>query len=213
VGERTAVVLGKGWLGVRVAEWFRAEPGWSLRCVVPVVPEPTWTDSLGDWARAEGVPALASGDFAELAAGPGEEVADLAVSVFYDRILSAGFIDRCGRALNIHNGPLPRYRGVSPINWALKNEEPSHGVTIHEITPGIDDGPIVAQLTYSIYPEVDEVEDVYRRALAYGWTLFEQTMPVLDRIEARPQDESQATYYSAAENPLLGERRSFVRSA
>jgi methionyl-tRNA formyltransferase len=84
-------------------------------------------------------------------------------------------------------------------------------VTIHEIAPGIDDGPIVAQLTYSIYPEHDEVEDVYRRALAYGWTLFEQTMPLLDRIEATPQDERQAIYYRAGDDERLGDRRSFRR--
>lgn len=212
MAERTAVVLGKGPLAIQVAEWFGSAPGWRLAHVVPVVPEPTWTDSLSKWAEAQGVAWIESGDFADLppTEGPGD---DLAVSVFYDRILPAGFIDRFGRVLNIHNGPLPRYRGVSPINWALKNEECSHGVTIHEITPGIDDGPIVAQLIYSIYPDEDEVEDVYRRALGYGWTLFEQTMPILDRIKARPQDEQLATYYSAGENQYLGDRRSFNRAA
>jgi methionyl-tRNA formyltransferase len=145
-------------------------------------------------------------------AGKGDEpVAELGVSVFYDRILPAPFIARFDRLLNLHNGPLPRYRGVSPINWALKNGERSHGVTIHEVTPGIDDGPIVAQLEYSIYPEVDEVRDVYQRAIAYGWVLFEQTMPLLDRIVARPQDERRATYYSARENRLLGDRSGFTR--
>ena len=208
-----AVVLGKGALAVRVAEWFLAAQGWRLEAVVPVVPEPSWTTALGEGAAARGVPVLASGDYADLRERPDDGmVADLAVSVFYDRILSAAFLERCGRALNIHNGPLPRYRGVSPINWALKNGEPSHGVTIHEITTGIDDGPIVSQLTYSVYPETDEVEDVYARALAYGWTLFEQTMPILERIEPRPQDESLATYHSAAENEQLGERRSFNRA-
>lgn len=205
---RRAVVLGKGLLAMKVGGWFLAEPDWELAAVVPVVPEPSWTDSLTEWAGEHEVPAVESGDFAELEVYP-----DLAVSVFYDRILDAAFIDRCGRVLNIHNGPLPRYRGVSPINWALKNGEPSHGVTIHEITPGIDEGPIVAQLNYSIYPEQDEVEDVYRRALAYGWTLFEQTMPLLDRIEARPQDETRSTYYSLEDNYLLGDRRSFNRAA
>jgi methionyl-tRNA formyltransferase len=87
-----------------------------------------------------------------------------------------------------------------------------HGVTIHEITPGIDDGPIVAQLQYSIYPELDEVVDVYNRALEYGWTLFEQTIPNLDRIEAAPQDERAASYYSTADNDALGERRGFTRA-
>jgi methionyl-tRNA formyltransferase len=208
---RTAVLLGKGDLAVRVAEWFQKEDEWRLAHLVPVVPEPTWTASLCGWADENGVPWVESGDWADLSAEAGRPLADLVVSVFYDRILPAELIARFGRALNIHNGPLPRYRGVSPINWALKNGERSHGVTIHEISPGIDDGPIVAQLNYSIYPEHDEVEDVYRRALAYGWTLFEQTMPLLDEIEAVPQDESQATYYSGRDNDRLGDRRSFTR--
>jgi hypothetical protein len=208
---RTVVLLGKGDLAVRVAEWFVGAHDWQLTHVVPVVPEPAWTQSLSEWADGNAVPRVESGHWAGLPVKPGDRPADLAVSVFYDRILPAEFLAGFGRALNIHNGPLPRYRGVSPINWALKNGERSHGVTIHEISPGIDDGPIVAQLTYSIYPEHDEVEDVYRRALGYGWTLFEQTMPLLDRIESTPQDERRATYYSAGDNDRLGDRRSFRR--
>lgn len=208
---RTVVLLGKGDLAVRVAEWFAGEDEWQLTHVVPVIPEPTWAESLVDWADGNAVPWVESGHWADLPTATGGRLADLAISVFYDRILPADFLAGCGRALNIHNGPLPRYRGVSPINWALKNGERSHGVTLHEISPGIDDGPIVAQLSYSIYPEQDEVEDVYSRALSYGWTLFEQTMPLLDRIEATPQDERQATYYSAADNDRLGDRRSFRR--
>ena len=100
---------------------------------------------------------------------------------------------------------------MAPINWALKNGEDLHGVTIHEITAGIDDGPIVAQLLYSIHPEHDEVRDVYQRSLAYGRVLFEQTMPSLDRITARQQDHSQATYYDRRAMDDLGDRRDFTR--
>jgi methionyl-tRNA formyltransferase len=206
------VVLGKGTLAIRVADWFRRSEAYELRTVVPVVPEPAWTDSFLGWSEAAGVEHVPSGDYRDLASEEGDWATDLAVSVFYDRILPDWFIRRCRRILNIHNGPLPRYRGVSPINWALKNEERLHGVTIHEITPGIDDGPIVAQALYSIYPEVDEVRDVYARALEFAWTLFEQTMPMLDRIEAAPQDDSQALYYSLADNERLGERRGFTRA-
>ena len=39
---------------------------------------------------------------------------DLAFSCNYDRIIKQWFIDRCGRILNLHNGPLPRYRGWRP---------------------------------------------------------------------------------------------------
>jgi methionyl-tRNA formyltransferase len=179
--------------------------------VVPVVPEPDWTDSFAEWAEHHSVPHAQSGHWRDLPLSEDGKAAQLGISVFYDRILPAAFIDRFDRLLNLHNAPLPRYRGVSPINWALKDGRRAHGVTIHEITPGVDDGPIVAQLTYPIYPEFDEVIDVYRRALEYGWVLFKETIPLLDRIVARPQDEARATYHGAADNELLGERRTFTR--
>jgi methionyl-tRNA formyltransferase len=209
--KKQAIVLGKGTLAIRVAQWFLNSPDYELVEVVPVVPEPAWTDSLISWAKATGTPYVASGHYKDLEILKREQTIGLAYSVFYDKIIKEWFISHCARILNLHNGPLPRYRGVSPINWALKNNETKHGVTIHEITPGIDDGPIVAQLEYSIYPEFDDVRDVYQRALEYGWLLFQQTMPLLDRIEPRPQDHSLATYYSARENAFLDERRSFTR--
>jgi methionyl-tRNA formyltransferase len=206
------IVMGKGSLAARIAAWFHRRDGYELTHIVPVVPEPDWAESLVAWAERAGVPYVESGDYREL---PELEdgALDLVFSCFYDRIIGDDFIRRCGRILNLHNGPLPRYRGVSPINWALKNRERSHGVTIHEITAGIDDGPIVSQAMYSIHPEVDEVEDVYRRALRFGWLLFDETLPMLDRIKPAPQDGALATYYSARDNDLLGDRRDFTRAA
>jgi hypothetical protein len=206
---RRTVVLGKGSLAVRVASWFHESSDHELVRIVPVIPEPTWTESLSDWARANDVPAVSSGDYREL---PGDEPVDLAFSVFYDRVIRRDFIDACGRILNLHNGPLPRYRGVSPINWALKNGETTHGVTIHEIVEAVDAGPVVAQVMFSIYPEIDEVRDVYDRALEYAWVLFRETMALLDRIEPVPQDDALATYYGLAQNDELGERRGFSRA-
>jgi methionyl-tRNA formyltransferase len=209
--SKTVVVLGKGDLAIQVAQWFHDSADHELSCVVPVIPEPQWTRSLKGWAEAAGVPTVASGRYKDLQPGADGKVADLGVSVFYDRIFDAAGIALFGRLINIHNGPLPRYRGVSPINWALKNQEIEHGVTIHEITPGIDDGPIVAQVRYSIHPDKDEVIEVYQRALRYAWLLFQDTMPLLDHIAARPQDEAQALYYSKKHDPLLEERSGFRR--
>jgi methionyl-tRNA formyltransferase len=205
--------LGKGKLAVRIAEWFRTSKAYELRYVVPVVPEPTWTDSLIAWCQSHEVPFAASGHYRDLPdVRRGEWKTDLAFSVFYDRIIQPWFIQKVSRIINLHNGPLPRYRGVSPINWALKNEEILHGSTIHEITPGIDDGPIIAQVLYSIYPESDEVLDVYNRSLEFSYALFAQTMPILDRIQARPQNESDATYYCRADDSRLDERRGFTKA-
>ena len=209
---RNVVVMGKGELSIKVANWFLHSDKYDLVAVVPVVPEPTWAPSLISWASSNGLPIVESGHYKDLPKILTTDGGiDLAVSVFYDRIIKAWFIDKCGRIINVHNGPLPRYRGVSPINWALKNEEHEHGVTIHEITPGIDDGPIIGQLKYSVYPEFDEVLDVYQRALAYGWVLFEQSIPLLDKINARQQKHENASYYSKSDNPGLGDRSDFAR--
>ena len=210
--KKSVVLLGKGDLAIQVASWFHASEKYELTAIVPVIPEPTWTGSLMQWALAAGVPVIESGHYRDLPylAKEGLKV-DLAMSVFYDKIIRQWFIERCSRIINLHNGPLPRYRGVSPINWALKNGESEHGITIHEITPGIDDGPIISQVKYSIFPDRDEVVDVYKRALQFGKTLFEQTLPILDELPARAQDESLATYYSNKENHLLGERSGFTR--
>jgi methionyl-tRNA formyltransferase len=211
---RNVVVLGKGELAIKVANWFLNSEDYTILAVVPVMPEPTWTESLATWGRTHGVQTVESGHYKDISNSGGDDArVDLAVSVFYDKIIKPSFIDKCQRIINIHNGPLPKYRGVSPINWALKNGEREHGVTIHEITPGIDDGPIIAQLKYSIYPEFDEVIDVYRRSLEYAWVLFRQTVPLLDRILAREQEHDLASYYSRKEDIQLGDRSGLLRSA
>ena len=55
------VLLGKGSLAIRIADWFLNSPDYELVEIVPVVPEPPWTDSLIAWANTHGVPYVASG--------------------------------------------------------------------------------------------------------------------------------------------------------
>lgn len=208
---RSVVVLGEGELVIRVAEWFRSTDGYELRAIVPVMPEPDWAPSFIAWAKANNIKVVESGHYKDVLALLNILCLDLIVSVAYNKILPEWFIRKCARTLNIHGGPLPQYRGVSPINWALKNGEKEYGVTIHEISPKIDSGPIVAQAKFSIYPELDEVIDVIHRVDAYAWLLFQHTMPLLDHIKAQPQDESLARYYSKKDRALLQERAYLTR--
>ena len=205
---RQVVLLGKGDLAIRVGQWLYDAPDYELVWVVPVLPEPTWSGSLLDWAHGLGVGVVESGRWQGL---PEDFRPDLALSVFCHQIFPQPFIDRCGRILNLHNSPLPRYRGMTPINWALKNGETEHGVTLHEVTCEVDAGPIVSQLRYPIDPESDEVIDVYRRALERGWELMEDALPRLDALAGCAQDESVASHYTSRDLGDLGERRWFTR--
>ena len=137
------------------------------------------------------------------------------MSIFYGKIIKQDFIDKCTDIINLHNAPLPKYRGVRPINWALKNNETYHGVTIHKIHKGIDDGDILGSVTYPIYPEIEEVEDVYNKALDYGFILFKDVMSKIDYCadNATPQStiKQEPSYYSNKQNSLLQERSDFRR--
>jgi methionyl-tRNA formyltransferase len=205
--QKNIILLGKGWLAIKISEWFKDTH--NLVAVVPDVPEPTWTDSLTEWAENNGVPVIGSGDYRDI---DNDIEIDLAMSVFYGKIIKKPFIDRCVSIINLHNAPLPNYRGVRPINWALFNEETEHGVTIHKIHEGIDDGDILGRVTYPIYPEIEEVEDVYQKSLEYGWLLFKDVASkldyALDNAKAQP---TEYTYYSNKQNHLLGDRGDFRR--
>jgi methionyl-tRNA formyltransferase len=48
-------------------------------------------------------------------------------------------------AINGHPALLPRYRGPSPVSWAIRNGEREIGYTWHRMDADLDTGPILAQ--------------------------------------------------------------------
>jgi len=63
------------------------------------------------------------------------------------QILEKQFLDK-NHVLNIHYSLLPKYRGLHSTVWAILNDEPSLGLTIHEMNEYIDDGAIVYQYSF-----------------------------------------------------------------
>jgi len=212
--KKKVILLGRGDLAIRIANWFMTSENFELVNIVPVVPEPLWMNSLIEWSKKNKISYISSGNYTDIEnVSKSDWKVDLVFSCFYDKIVKQWFIEKCGKILNLHHAPLPKYRGMLPINWALKNKEKKHGVTIHEITQGIDDGPIISQVEYSIYEDFDEVEDVYKRATEYAWTLFQQTIPILDKINSIPQDNSLSSYFSKEDSKDLGDRLSYNRKS
>ena len=62
-------------------------------------------------------------------------------------------------AINIHNAPLPKYRGMLPNFWQLYHGEKEAGMTIHRIDTGLDTGDIVLQHFMPIAPH-DSLHDL-----------------------------------------------------
>lgn len=62
------------------------------------------------------------------------------------RVLTPEFVTRfAGRMLNIHPSLLPKYPGLHTHARALEAGDAEAGCTVHEVTPVLDDGPILGQ--------------------------------------------------------------------
>lgn len=74
------------------------------------------------------------------------------------RVLTEGFVGRwAGRMVNIHPSLLPAFPGVDTHARALEAGVRFHGCTVHLVTPGVDEGPIIAQAAIPVM--ADDTED------------------------------------------------------
>ncbi|MFJ6479630.1 MULTISPECIES: formyltransferase family protein [unclassified Streptomyces] len=91
------------------------------------------------------------------------------------------------RILNIHNGLLPRHRGLPSVAvlFALLNGDTEYGATAHEVDAGIDTGPVLAEHRFPIGPE-DRYHQVMLRGIRACQALFEQILPEVTTATARP---------------------------
>ncbi|SIS88880.1 phosphoribosylglycinamide formyltransferase-1 [Roseivivax lentus] len=88
------------------------------------------------------------------------------------RVLTEGFVSRWqGRMLNIHPSLLPKYRGLHTHARAIEAGDREHGCTVHEVTPALDDGPILGQARVPIQPG-DTAETLAAKVLEQEHRLY-----------------------------------------
>ena len=71
---------------------------------------------------------------------------DLVITLAYGQIVPQGFLDipKYG-CLNLHGSLLPKYRGASPVQSVLINNEKVTGVTLMEMVKAMDAGRMYAK--------------------------------------------------------------------
>jgi methionyl-tRNA formyltransferase len=122
--------------------------------------------------------------------------AEAAVLVAYGQIIPQAIIDIFPKGIiNIHPSLLPKYRGPTPLETVILDDTHETGVSIMQLTAGMDAGPVFAQakLKLSGHETKDKLAE---KLLNLGGKLLMEHLPyILDGlVKPTPQDNSQATY-------------------
>lgn len=76
---------------------------------------------------------------------------DLIVSAFYPRRITEAVLS-LAPGINVHPSALPKWRGPDPSYWVIRSCETETAITIHRLSPALDEGAILEQLPVSIRP-------------------------------------------------------------
>ena len=120
---------------------------------------------------------------------------DLFVVVAYGQYIPSSVLELPLRgSINLHPSLLPKYRGSSPIQWAIANGDEMTGVTILYVSEKMDAGDILLQREVPIRPEDNALTLESVLAQAGAELLMEAVEQIRSgTVYAQPQKEAEAT--------------------
>ncbi|MCL4103623.1 UNVERIFIED_CONTAM: hypothetical protein GTU68_059702 [Idotea baltica] len=119
--------------------------------------------------------------------------ADLFVVMAYGQILPKAVIEAPKLAcINLHASLLPRHRGASPIQAAIRDGDAETGITLMHIVPKLDAGDMIFKKTISIL-DSDTGGVLHDKLADLGPELLRDGLEKVG-VDRTPQDESLVTY-------------------
>jgi methionyl-tRNA formyltransferase len=118
------------------------------------------------------------------------------IVVAYGKILPQTLIEQFPLGLiNVHYSLLPKYRGASPVESALRKGDTVTGVTIQQLVRELDAGDILAMQEVPIEP-TETTRELRPRLVQIGAELLVSILPSFENgtIERLPQDSTKATH-------------------
>lgn len=107
----------------------------------------------------------------------------------YLRLLTPYLVNRwAGRMLNIHPSLLPAFPGLDTHARAIAAGASKHGCTVHLVTEGMDEGPILAQAEVPVLPG-DTENQLAARVLEQEHIIYPRALAELARKIRLPEAE------------------------
>lgn len=143
--------------------------------------ENVWFGSVSDMARRAGIPVDTPADpnAAPFVSRVSALKPDLVFSFYYRHMLNTALLAVPPRgAWNMHGSLLPRYRGRSPVNWAVLHGERETGMTLHRMAEKPDAGEILGQESVPI-GDNDTAHDVFGKLTPAAGRVLARALPAL----------------------------------
>ena len=122
---------------------------------------------------------------------------DLILSILGNQIFKQPLINLAPKGcINLHSAFLPKYRGLMPTFWVLKNKEDYTGVSVFFVDEGIDSGPIIVQEKIKIGNKTQH--QLIRETKKKGMDLIIKAINMInnDELKLIANPNSEKSYYS-----------------
>jgi len=136
---------------------------------------------------------------------------DLLISIAGNQIFKQPLIDLAPKGcLNLHTALLPKYRGLMPSFWVLKNNESETGVSVFFVDQGIDSGPILVQKKIRIHEGMSQAE-LIKRTKRLGMDAIVEAIELIHKGDYQliPNSKNEKTYFSF---PTRQDVKDFVKA-
>lgn len=117
---------------------------------------------------------------------------DFIIVAAYGQILPKEIL-KLAPCINLHASLLPKYRGASPIQESLLNDDNFTGVTSMFMEEGLDSGDILALQYLKITPTM-EVSEAFSKLSLIAADLTITTLDNFDRLNPIKQNESKVSF-------------------
>lgn len=122
---------------------------------------------------------------------------DLLFSIAGNQIFKKPLIELAPEGcLNLHTALLPKYRGLLPSFWVLKNDEIHTGVSVFFVDEGIDSGPILVQKKVEIGNRTQE--ELIQHTKKLGMDAIVEAIEKIQKggYELIPNPNEESSYFS-----------------
>lgn len=100
---------------------------------------------------------------------------DIIWSLLYGFIIEKPLLENAKLCLNVHEAPMPKFRGCNGYSFAILEQESRYGTTLHLMDDELDHGEIIDQISFPILPH-ETSRELYLRTAEVSLELVKRNL-------------------------------------